>query len=308
MASSDDEDEKFLYGSEDEADGPRGQQKRKLIPQGTAQIQEPDTKRARGADDGDVDMLDDDDEEEDDDEDEDDEDSDSDVEIIIGTGADSSKLDSKALTTPSTAATATSAAESAIAPVSEQSAPVAAVQSGDSGAAMDKAVGALDINAVGEYEGTPITDIDPEVLKEKPWRQPGANLSDYFNYGFTEETWMEYLHKQEKLRKEYNPRKILMGLLALQQQGKLGDGGAGDGVMLSAGGMAHNDIKSPNKNNGSLPQPPAFPMGMPPMFGGFPPFPFPGMIPPNLGAASGNNGSGNHQNMGTSSGNGNNGK
>nr|XP_046247926.1 pre-mRNA 3'-end-processing factor FIP1 [Scatophagus argus] len=35
---------------------------------------------------------------------------------------------------------------------------------------------------------------------EKPWRKAGANISDYFNYGFDEESWSTYCKKQSKLR------------------------------------------------------------------------------------------------------------
>lgn len=38
--------------------------------------------------------------------------------------------------------------------------------------------------------------IDIDTLEEKPWRAPGAVLSDYFNYGFTEDTWRSYTQKQ----------------------------------------------------------------------------------------------------------------
>ncbi|AMD20444.1 HDL300Wp [Eremothecium sinecaudum] len=305
MVSSEDEDDRFLYGSDAEADS-SSQHKRKLEPQTTVQVsEEREPKRVKipttepAADDEEIIEEDVDSSDSEADADDSDKDSDSDVEIIIGTGTDLSKLDSKNAATPSTAATTTSASELTIAPVSEQTGSTTTVATvNDNSSSVTKAVGAIDINAIGEFEGQPITDIDPEVLKEKPWRQPGANLSDYFNYGFTEETWMEYLHKQEKLRKEYNPQKILMGLLALQQQGKLNDTtGAGDGGMAGAGsngngGVAsHGDVNSPNKNNASvnaMPPPPAFPMGMHHMFGGFPPFPFPGMMPPNLGANAGN--------------------
>lgn len=32
-------------------------------------------------------------------------------------------------------------------------------------------------------------DIDIESLEEKPWRKPGIDISDYFNYGFDESSW-----------------------------------------------------------------------------------------------------------------------
>ena len=31
-----------------------------------------------------------------------------------------------------------------------------------------------------------------DTLTEFPWREPGEDLTQYFNYGFNEETWKEY--------------------------------------------------------------------------------------------------------------------
>ena len=59
----------------------------------------------------------------------------------------------------------------------------------------------------GEGDGTLITQLDIETLKLKPWRAPGVDVSDYFNYGFDEFTWLAYCHKQDKLRGEFNPQK-----------------------------------------------------------------------------------------------------
>ena len=33
-------------------------------------------------------------------------------------------------------------------------------------------------------------DVDIDALEEHPWRLKGADISDYFNYGFDEKTWM----------------------------------------------------------------------------------------------------------------------
>lgn len=71
----------------------------------------------------------------------------------------------------------------------------------------------LDINSVAEYEGKPLTQLDLEELKNKPWRAPGADISDYFNYGFDELTWSAYCHKQDRLRGEFNPQKILAKIM-----------------------------------------------------------------------------------------------
>lgn len=67
----------------------------------------------------------------------------------------------------------------------------------------------LDINAIPTHNGTgkPITqvNIDEDLPdNDKPWRKPGTDLSDYFNYGFDEFTWALYANKQEQLRGEYN--------------------------------------------------------------------------------------------------------
>lgn len=58
-------------------------------------------------------------------------------------------------------------------------------------------------------------------MEDRPWRKPGADINDYFNYGFCEgtmkkliveinvvlpiclETWNMYCERQKKLRAEY---------------------------------------------------------------------------------------------------------
>ncbi|KAL2173735.1 Fip1 motif-domain-containing protein, partial [Thermothelomyces heterothallicus CBS 202.75] len=72
----------------------------------------------------------------------------------------------------------------------------------------------LDINAIPIHQpsGKPLTqvNIDTDLPEdhERPWRKPGTDLSDYFNYGFDEFTWALYAQKQETLRSEYNPEAI----------------------------------------------------------------------------------------------------
>ncbi|KAB8298321.1 hypothetical protein EYC80_002049 [Monilinia laxa] len=75
------------------------------------------------------------------------------------------------------------------------------------------AISKIDVNAKPMYEpaGKPITQINiDEDLNEndKPWRRPGTDISDYFNYGFDEFTWALYANKQESLRSEFDPNKI----------------------------------------------------------------------------------------------------
>ncbi|VDO22497.1 unnamed protein product [Haemonchus placei] len=61
----------------------------------------------------------------------------------------------------------------------------------------------LDIDAVPMLNDKPIYDIDLAQMEDRPWRKPGADITDYFNYGFTEDTWNAYCERQKKLRQEY---------------------------------------------------------------------------------------------------------
>ncbi|KAM3074631.1 hypothetical protein ACMFMG_008059 [Clarireedia jacksonii] len=75
------------------------------------------------------------------------------------------------------------------------------------------AISKIDVNAKPIYEpaGKPITQVNiDEDLNEndKPWRRPGTDISDYFNYGFDEFTWALYASKQESLRSEFDANKI----------------------------------------------------------------------------------------------------
>lgn len=37
-----------------------------------------------------------------------------------------------------------------------------------------------------------IFDVDIEGFEEKPWKYPGVDISDFFNFGLNEETWKDY--------------------------------------------------------------------------------------------------------------------
>lgn len=42
-------------------------------------------------------------------------------------------------------------------------------------------------------------------------RTIGADITDYFNYGFTEDTWKQYCEKQRRLRMDLNmPKKTFV--------------------------------------------------------------------------------------------------
>lgn len=55
------------------------------------------------------------------------------------------------------------------------------------------------------------TDMDADFPSDdKPWRRPGSDLSDYFNYGFDEFTWAGYCLKQQGVRQEVSSQKKQM--------------------------------------------------------------------------------------------------
>lgn len=49
------------------------------------------------------------------------------------------------------------------------------------------------------FEGRPIIEVDLAALVDKPWRRPGADISDWFNYGFDEISWEAYCYRRRDL-------------------------------------------------------------------------------------------------------------
>ncbi|KAI6087728.1 Fip1 motif-domain-containing protein [Hypoxylon rubiginosum] len=98
----------------------------------------------------------------------------------------------------------------------------------------------VDVNAIPVYKpvGKPITQVNiDEDLPEndKPWRKPGTDLSDYFNYGFDEFTWALYAAKQDNVRNDYSDasKKMLEDMQSMFMMGGMpGMSGAN-----AAGGM-----------------------------------------------------------------------
>lgn len=100
----------------------------------------------------------------------------------------------------------------------------------------------LDLNANPPYNGTPIKSIsldsDSLLPADKPWRKPGADVTDYFNYGFDEFTWTAYCQKQESLREEFDPRKMMEQMMMISgMTGGLGLPGIVDPTAVGVGAM-----------------------------------------------------------------------
>ncbi|KAL2624397.1 hypothetical protein R1flu_008642 [Riccia fluitans] len=47
-----------------------------------------------------------------------------------------------------------------------------------------------------------VFDVDLDSLEEKPWKRPGVDMTDYFNFGFSENTWKQYCRQLAQLRLE----------------------------------------------------------------------------------------------------------
>ncbi|CAB1333097.1 unnamed protein product [Coregonus sp. 'balchen'] len=63
----------------------------------------------------------------------------------------------------------------------------------------------IDIETLGAFNGAPVVEVEMDIFEDKPWRKPGADLSDYFNYGFNEETWKGYCERQRRLQLGLEP-------------------------------------------------------------------------------------------------------
>uniref|UniRef100_UPI003AAABC5A pre-mRNA 3'-end-processing factor FIP1 n=1 Tax=Centroberyx gerrardi TaxID=166262 RepID=UPI003AAABC5A len=79
------------------------------------------------------------------------------------------------------------------------------------------------VDASGSIKGIPVLDVDVESFEEKPWGKPGADISDYFNYGFNEETWKAYCEKQWRLRANFESM-TLSSTKIMVQRGRTGHG------------------------------------------------------------------------------------
>ncbi len=87
----------------------------------------------------------------------------------------------------------------------------------------------IDVDAPGTINNLPTYEYNLHEVndEEKPWRKPGADITDYFNYDFNEETWNAYCVKQRRLREENAAMKAGM----MMMPGGMMDGGGG-GMMV----------------------------------------------------------------------------
>ncbi|XP_056644427.1 pre-mRNA 3'-end-processing factor FIP1 isoform X2 [Diorhabda carinulata] len=53
---------------------------------------------------------------------------------------------------------------------------------------------------IGTINGVLSSEFNLDSLEDKPWKKPGADITDYFNYGFNEDTWRAYCERQKRMR------------------------------------------------------------------------------------------------------------
>ncbi|XP_036824487.1 pre-mRNA 3'-end-processing factor FIP1 isoform X3 [Oncorhynchus mykiss] len=106
----------------------------------------------------------------------------------------------------------------------------------------------VDLDALGSVNGIPVLEVDIESFEEKPWRKPGSDLSDYFNYGFNEDTWKTYCEKQRRLRMGYEGMSHASATKIMVHQGRSAHGDR-DGALS----CFRSDYSSPSNhyNSGS---------------------------------------------------------
>lgn len=131
---------------------------------------------------------------------------------------------------------------------------VAAPSADKTSAAASKSTIDINANPIHAGSGKPITQVNiDEDLPEndKPWRKPGTDISDYFNYGFDEFTWALYASKQETVRGEFgadvfatNNKKMMEDFNSMMMMGGMGMGGGG-GQGGAQSGMAGMDGMAP---------------------------------------------------------------
>ncbi|KAJ6780970.1 hypothetical protein PWT90_05395 [Aphanocladium album] len=124
---------------------------------------------------------------------------------------------------------------------------VSAPSADQASAAASKSTVDINANPIYAQVGKPITqvNIDEDLQdNEKPWRKPGTDISDYFNYGFDEFTWALYAAKQESVRGEFgadafavNNKKMMDDFNNMMMMGGMGMNGNSNTGTSSMPGM-----------------------------------------------------------------------
>ncbi|KAF8633555.1 hypothetical protein AX15_001355 [Amanita polypyramis BW_CC] len=119
----------------------------------------------------------------------------------------------------------------------------------------------IEPSAPGMLDGRSIFEVDMANMTDKPWRRPGSDISDWFNYGFDELSWEAYCYRRRELGEMATVLKanlinftgmpedqlsnlppevrqmVMTGMTALMNAGGPGPGMMGPGVMMDMANM-----------------------------------------------------------------------
>ncbi|KAI0050619.1 hypothetical protein FA95DRAFT_1581138 [Auriscalpium vulgare] len=130
---------------------------------------------------------------------------------------------------------------------------------------------AIDPTLPGTIDGRPVFEVDMANLAEKPWRRPGSDLSDWFNYGFDEISWDAYCYRRRDLGEVANVLKASVVNFAGMPEEQLAQlppeirtmvmvgtnavlNNSGAGQMMGAPGMNVNAMMGPDVGNMNMQQ------------------------------------------------------
>lgn len=104
---------------------------------------------------------------------------------------------------------------------------------------------------MGTINGTIAHEFNVESIEDKPWRKPGSDITDYFNYGFNEDTWRAYCERQKKMRVQESG----VGLAGLTIVSAHSNSSGGYNKMMDGGikiGINHRAGPPPFRKPGSI--------------------------------------------------------
>ncbi|XP_072972439.1 FIP1[V]-like protein [Typha angustifolia] len=92
-----------------------------------------------------------------------------------------------------------------------------------------------------------VFDIEIDSFEEKPWRHPGVDISDFFNFGLDEEKWKDYCKQLGQLRLE----STMQSKIRVYESGRSEQEYDPDlPPELAAAAAGHHDISSDNRHHG----------------------------------------------------------
>ncbi|XP_008790389.2 FIP1[V]-like protein [Phoenix dactylifera] len=91
-----------------------------------------------------------------------------------------------------------------------------------------------------------IFDIDIESFEEKPWRHPGVDISDFFNFGLDEDKWKDYCKQLDQLRLEAT----MQSKIRVYESGRSEQGYDPDLPPELAAAAGHHDISVHSGHHG----------------------------------------------------------